>query len=180
MRYLYANYVICVGILHLEMIDGFVRKKNFATFSSLDQKYAYNMAKGKRLTCPLLLRCVVLLLLTAVGRSATLQFASLLCAVFLVLLFCCGLLCIWAMCIDRANMSNSFCCIGMGNVLMVNEAVRNSKLRYNEAYSIYKMMFKESGVMSDTLVQVGQIERFLQHLTLINVFYVGTGRNLFS
>ena len=77
------------GTLHLKVIDGFIRKKNFYTLSVIDQKYAYKMAKG------------------------------------------------------------------MGDVMMMADAVQNARTRYNEAYSMYKTMYKECGDKTAVLVKVG-------------------------
>jgi hypothetical protein len=77
-----------VGTLRCKVVDGFTRKKNFYTISSIDQKYAFQMAKG------------------------------------------------------------------IGDVLMMTEAMRNSKLRINEAYSMFKMMYKETGDIAEVLVKV--------------------------
>lgn len=76
------------GILHVKLIDGFVQKKKFYTISSIDQKYAYNMAKG------------------------------------------------------------------MGDVSMVTEAVKHTKVRYDEAYSIYKSVYSELRDKAGTLIKV--------------------------
>jgi hypothetical protein len=76
------------GTLHLKVIDGFIRKKNFYTLSVIDQKYAYKMAKG------------------------------------------------------------------MGDVMMMADAVQNARTRYNEAYSMFKTMYKECGDKTAVLVKV--------------------------
>jgi ribosomal protein L12E/L44/L45/RPP1/RPP2 len=76
------------GILRCSVVDGFVRKKDFYTITAVDQKYAFQMAKG------------------------------------------------------------------IGDVLMMTDAVRNSKMRMNEAYAMYKMMYKEVGDKAEVLVKV--------------------------
>lgn len=43
---------------------------------------------------------------------------------------------------------------GIGDVAMMSEATKNSKLRMNEAYAMFKMMYKDVGDKVDVLVQV--------------------------
>lgn len=76
------------GILKLNVIDGFVRKKNFYTVTSLDQKYAHQMAKR------------------------------------------------------------------IGDVMLMTDAVGHSKLRINEAYSMYKTMYKETGDRVESVIKI--------------------------
>lgn len=76
------------GILRCKVVDGFVRKRDYHTLTSLDKKYAYEMAKG------------------------------------------------------------------IGDVLMMTEAVRNTKMRIDEAYGMYRTMYRESGDKAEVLVKV--------------------------
>lgn len=43
---------------------------------------------------------------------------------------------------------------GIGDVLMMTDAVRHSKMRMNEAYAMYKLMYKEVGDKAEVLVKV--------------------------
>jgi hypothetical protein len=65
------------GILHCKIVDGFIQKSRFYTFSSLDSKYAINMAKG------------------------------------------------------------------IGDMSLLSEAVKHNKIRYNEALSMFKTIYKD-------------------------------------
>ncbi len=76
------------GIIYCKVIDGFVQKSNFYTISSIDQKYAYQMAKG------------------------------------------------------------------IGDVTLMTEAVRNSKMRYDEGYTMYKTIYKEQPDRAAVLLKV--------------------------
>eukprot|EP01038_Epipyxis_sp_PR26KG_P006330 gene6330-8716_t len=76
------------GILRFKVIDGFVTKENYRTVSTVDQKYAYQMAKG------------------------------------------------------------------IGDMNIMTEAFKNSKIRYSEALNMYRSMFKESGDKIEVLKRV--------------------------
>lgn len=43
---------------------------------------------------------------------------------------------------------------GMGDVSLMGEAARNSKIRYGEAYSMFKSMFKEMGDKGEALIRI--------------------------
>eukprot|EP01039_Chlorochromonas_danica_P015877 gene15877-18718_t len=76
------------GLLHLTITDGFVQKEHFLTMSTIDQKFAYHMAKR------------------------------------------------------------------IGDVTWMNEAVRNTKMRYDEGLALYKTLFKELQDTPQVLMQV--------------------------